>query len=477
MTLPSGAMTDATIDPAPRPWWHDVRDALRGTRHDYTSGSIGRAIFLLAIPMVLEMLMESLFALSDVFFVSRLGASAVATVGLTESMMIIVYTLAMGLAIGGSAMVARRIGEQDAAGAARAASQALILGVVASVVLGLCGALFAPQLLRAMGAAPDVLATGTTFTRVMLGGSGTAFLLFVVNSAFRGAGDAAVSMRVLWLANGLNIVLGPLLIFGVGPFPELGVTGAAVATTIGRGVGLLFALYTLARGSGHLRVRRADVVVEPTTMKRLLQLSGNATFQVLVGSLSGMVLIRLMAGFGSAAMAGYTIAVRMVMFCLLPAWGLGNAAATMVGQALGARNPQRANDAVWAAARYNVSFLGAVGVLFVLATTPIVGLFTHDAAVHDVAVPGLRLMAFGFPLYAFGMVLTQAFNGAGDTRTPTRINIAVFWVFELPLAWALARYSTLGPMSVFAAVLASYSLMAAVSAVAFRRGRWREAVV
>jgi putative MATE family efflux protein len=458
-------MTDAAGASGVRPWWHDVRDALRGTRHDYTSGSIGRAIFLLAIPMVLEMLMESLFALSDVFFVSRLGASAVATVGLTESMMIIVYTLAMGLAIGGSAMVARRIGEKDADGAARAASQAILLGALVSVVLGVLGAIFAPALLRLMGAEADVLETGT------------AFLLFVVNSAFRGAGDAAVSMRVLWLANGLNIALGPLLIFGVGPFPELGVTGAAVATTIGRGVGLLFALFTLMRGSGHLQVRRVHVVVEPATLRRLLQLAGNATFQVLVGSLSWMVLVRLMAGFGSAAMAGYTIAVRMVMFCLLPAWGLGNAAATMVGQALGARNPQRATDAVWAAAKYNVLFLGAVGVLFVLATTPIVGIFTRDTAVHDVAVPGLRLMAFGFPLYAFGMVLTQAFNGAGDTRTPTRINIAVFWVFELPLAWGLARYTALGPLSVFTAVLAAYSLLAAVSTIAFRRGRWREAVV
>lgn len=460
-------------DHAPRPWWHDVRDALRGTRHDYTSGSISRAIVLLAIPMVLEMLMESLFALSDVFFVSKLGASAVATVGLTESMMIIVYTLAMGLAIGGSAMVARRVGEKDADGAARAASQAIMIGVVASIVLGGLGAIFAPQLLMLMGAERDVLETGTTFTRVMVGGSGTAFLLFVVNSAFRGAGDAAVSMRVLWFANAINIVLGPCLIFGVGPFPTMGVTGAAIATTIGRGLGLLLALRILFKGAGHLQVKRSHFVVQLDVMRTLLRLSANATFQVLVGSLSWMVLIRLMAGFGSAAMAGYTIAVRMVMFCLLPAWGLGNAAATMVGQSLGARNPERAKQAVWTAARYNVSFLGAVGLLFVLATTPIVALFTHDAAVHDVAVPGLRLMAFGFPLYAFGMVLTQAFNGAGDTRTPTRINIGVFWVFELPLAWALAEFTTLGPQSVFVAVLASYSLMAGVSAIAFRKGRWQ----
>lgn len=454
-------------------WWQDVRDALKGTHHDYTTGSIGRAIFLLAIPMVLEMFMESLFALSDVFFVARLGAAAVATVGLTESMMIVVYTLAMGLAIAGTALVARRVGEKDADGAARAAVQALWLGAAASVVLGLLGAWFAPALLRLMGAAPDVLATGTTFTRVMLGGSGSAFLLFVINATFRGAGDAAVSMRVLWLANGINIVLGPLLIFGVGPFPEMGVTGAAVATTIGRTTGFLLALWKLTTGSGHLRVRAQHLTVELTTMGRLLRLSINATFQVLVGSLSWMVLIRLMAGFGSAAMAGYTIAVRMVMFALLPAWGLGNAAATMVGQALGARDPERAQQAVWQAARYNVAFLGLVGVVFLTATPWIIGAFTSEPAVRDVAVNGLRLMAWGFPLYAFGMVLTQAFNGAGDTRTPTRINIGVFWVFELPLAWLLARHSSLGPSAIFVAVLVSYSALAAVSALLFRRGHWK----
>lgn len=469
----SETITASASPGVPRPWWHDVRDALRGTRHDYTSGSIGRAIFLLAIPMVLEMLMESLFALSDVFFVSRLGASAVATVGLTESMMIVVYTIAMGLAIAGSAIVARRVGEKDPDAAARAAVQAILIGAVASTALGVIGAVLAPSLLRMMGAEGDVLATGTTFTRVMLGGSGTAFLLFVVNSAFRGAGDAAVSMRVLWLANGINIVLGPVLIFGLGPFPHMGVTGAAVATTIGRGTGLAFALYTLGRGAGHLQVLRKHFVVELETIKRILQMSVNATFQVLVGSLSWLVLIRLMAGFGSAAMAGYTIAVRMVMFAMLPAWGLGNAAATMMGQSLGAKDPARAETAVWKAARFNVVFLGIVGAIFVLFAPLIVSAFTHDADVSAVAIRGLRIMGLGFPFFAFGMVLTQAFNGAGDTRTPTRINIGVFWCLELPLAWLLARWESLGPQSVFLAVLVAYSLLALVSWLAFRRGRWR----
>ena len=451
----------------------DVRDALRGRQHDYTSGPIGQAIFLLAIPMVLEMIMESLFALSDVFFVARLGATAVATVGLTESMMIVVYTLAMGLSISGTAIVARRIGEKDADGAGRAAVQAIFLGGIIATLIAITGALFAPTLLRFMGAGADVIASGTMFTRVMLGGSVTAFLLFVVNATFRGAGDAAVSMRVMWLANGINIALGPMLIFGIGPFPAMGVTGAAVATTIGRGTGLLFALYRLVRGTGNLRVRRSHVVFEPRTMLSMLRLSVNGTFQVLVGSLSWIILVRLMAVFGSAAMAGYTIAVRMVMFAMLPAWGLGNAAATMVGQALGAGNPDRAEKAVWTAARYNVAFLGVMGVIFGVFAPLIVSAFTADMSVSRVAVNGLRVMAFGFPLFAFGMVLTQSFNGAGDTSTPTRINIGVFWLFEIPLAWFLAEHTALGFHAIFVSIAVAYSALAGVSFAMFRRGTWR----
>jgi putative MATE family efflux protein len=451
----------------------DIRDALRGKAHDYTSGPIGQAILLLAIPMVLEMVMESLFAVSDVFFVARLGASAVATVGLTESLMIVVYTLAMGLSISGTAVVARRIGEKDADGAGRAAVQAILLGALIASTIAIGGALGAPALLRFMGAGDDVLATGTTFARVMLGGSVTAFLLFVVNATFRGAGDAAVPMRVMWLANGINIILGPLLIFGLGPFPTLGVTGAAVATTIGRGTGLLFALANLARGTGNLRVRREHLVVEPATMLNMLRLSVNGTFQVLVGSLSWIVLVRFMAVFGSAAMAGYTIAVRMVIFAMLPAWGLGNAAATMVGQALGANNPDRAEQSVWAAARYNVAFLGLMGLIFGVAAPLIVSAFTSDPAVADVAIDGLRILALGFPTFAIGLVLTQSFNGAGDTATPTRINIGVFWLFEIPLAWALSKFTALGMHGIFASITVAYAALAAVSFVMFRRGSWR----
>ena len=453
--------------------WHDIADAMRGVRYDYTTGSIGRAIFLLAVPMILEMVMESLFAVSDVFWVGHLGASAVATVGLTETMMIIVYTLAMGLGIATTAVVSRRIGEGDPETAARTSVQSIALGVIVSSILAALGGYYAPQLLQLMGASTDVLATGTTFTRVMLGGSSTAFLLFVINSSFRAAGDAAVSMRVLWLANGINIVLGPLLIFGIGPFPRMGVTGAAVATTIGRGIGVLFALSKLVRGSGHLAVRRRHIVLEPATMTRLVRLSGNGTFQVLVGSLNWIFLVRLMSSFGSVAMAGYTICIRLVIFALLPAWGLSNAAATLVGQSLGAKDTERAETSAWTAARYNVVFLGLAGLLFILAAPLIVSAFTQDPGVAEVAVFGLRTISAGFPFFAFGMVLTQSFNGAGDTWTPTLINIGVFWLFEVPLAWFLSVHTGLGLHAVFVSVLAAYSLLAVVSAIVFRRGRWK----
>ncbi len=461
----------------PRTLWTDIRDAVRGTRHDYTSGSIGRAIFLLAVPMVLEMVMESLFAVSDVFWVGRLGPDAVATVGLTESMMIVVYTLAVGLGIAVTATVARRIGEKNPDGAARAAVQGIAVAILVSGILAAIGALAAPTLLTVMGASPAVLASGTQFTRVMLGGSMTAFLLFIINGSFRGAGDAAVSMRVLWLSNAINIILGPVLIFGVGPFPAMGVTGAAVATTIGRGMGVLLALGYLVRGSGHLAVKREHVALDPALMTQMVRMSGSGTFQVLVGSMSWIGLVRIMASFGSVAMAGYTIAIRIIVFALMPAWGLGNAAATMVGQALGAKNPDRAERAVWAAARYNVAFLGGMGILFIAFAPAIVSAFTKDAGVAAVASYGLRVVAAGFPLFAFGGVLTQAFNGAGDTWTPTKINLGVFWIFEIPFAWIMAERAGFGYRGVFLAVLAAYSVLAGVSAVLFRRGGWKHSAV
>ncbi|MFN0098620.1 MAG: MATE family efflux transporter [Gemmatimonadaceae bacterium] len=453
--------------------WRDIRDALRGTTHDYTSGPLGRAIFLLAVPMVIEMAMESIFAVVDVFFVGRVSAAAVATVGLTESLMIVIYTLAFGLSIGATATVSRRIGEKDADGAGRAAMQVIVLGLLISGVLGLIGAIFAPQLLALMGADAEVIATGTGYARVMLGGSATAFLLFVVNAVFRGAGDPAIAMRILIVANSINIVLDPVLIFGLGPFPELGVTGAAIATTIGRGVGLLMAFGMLARGAGHLVIKRSHLTVEPKTMLSIARLSGLGTFQVAIGSMSWMGLVRVVAGFGPEAMAGYTIAIRLVIFAMMPAFGLGGAAATMVGQSLGAKKPERAEAAVWAATKYDVAFLGGIGVIFLLFAPPIVSLFTKDAGVAEVAVTGLRWMSLGFPFFAAGMVLEQSFNGAGDTWTPTWINLVVYWLLQIPLAWFLAYPMGLEQNGVFIAVTAAYSVLAVVSGVLFKRGKWK----
>src|SRR3954466_9736293 len=360
--------------------WESIKEALRGAHLDYTDGPIGRAIFLLAVPMVLETVLESVFAVVDVFFVSRLGADAVATVGLTESMMVLIYTLAMGLGIGATATVARRIGEKDPEGASHAAAQAILLAAVIAITLGVIGALAAPTLLSAMGASAGVLAN-VTFTRIMLGGNIVVLLLFLVNAVFRGAGDAVIAMRVLWLANSINIFLGPMLIFGVGPFPRLGVVGAAVATTIGRGTGAIYALSRLFRPGARVKVRAQHFRLDPALMWQMIRLSGSGTFQILVGSASWIGLVRVISTFGSTALAGYTIGMRIVMFALLPSWGLSNAAATMVGQALGARKPDRAERAVWIAGKYNLAFLGGVGVIFVALAGPIVSIFTSEPTV------------------------------------------------------------------------------------------------
>ncbi|MDT5272260.1 MAG: hypothetical protein QOH49_4446, partial [Acidobacteriota bacterium] len=437
---------------------------------------IGRAILLLSVPMVLEMLMESLFVVCDVYFVGRLGKEAVATVGLTESMMVLVYTLGIGLSIGATAMVARRTGERDPEGAARTAGQTILLGFVLSLVLGALGVAFAPRLLQLMGAEPAVIAAGSNFTRVMLGGNVSVMMLFLINGTFRGAGDAAVAMRVLWLANAINILLGPCLIFGLGPFPELGVTGAAVATSIGRGTGALYAFSKLWRGSGRIHVTRRHFRLDPSLIRRIVSLSGTATFQVFVGMASWIALTRIVSSFGSAAVAGNIIGMRVIMFALLPSWGMSNAAATLVGQSLGAGKPERAEQAVWRAGFYNMIFLGIVGFFFVVFANPIVGIFTHAAAGAEVQAYGvdcLRIIACGFLFYAYGMVLTQSFNGAGDTRTPTLINVFVFWLWEIPLAWFLALKLGMGPRGVFLAAAIAFSTLAVVSAYFFRLGRWK----
>lgn len=455
-----------------------VREAIRGAhpKYDYTEGSIGRAVLLLSVPMVLEMLMESVFVVWDIYMVGHIDKEAVATVGLTESMMTIVYTLAIGLSIGTTAMVARRTGEHDPDAAAHTAAQTLVLGLLISLVIGVAGVLLAPRLLAWMGAEGAVVARGSNFTRVMLGCNASVVMLFLINSIFRGVGDAAVAMRVLWLANAINIVLGPCLIFGLGPFPEMGVTGAAVATSIGRAMGALFAFSKLVRPGGRIRLERRHMSLDTRVMARLVRLSGNATFQVFIGMASWVGLVRILSHFGSAAVAGNTIGLRVIMFALLPSWGMSNAAATLVGQSLGAGKPERAEKAVWLASFYNMIFLGAIGLVFVIFADPIVGFFTHAAAGPEVQAYGkdcLRIIACGFLFYAYGMVITQSFNGAGDTRTPTIINLFVFWLWEIPLADALAFHFGLGPRGVFLAVTIAFSTLAVVSALIFQRGRWK----
>ena len=471
-------MEQATLEhPAQPSVWSAIREALAGAHgRDFTSGPVGRAIFILAVPMVLEQLMESIFALVDVFVVSHLGADAVATVGLTEAFMTILYALAMGVSIGAGAMISRRIGEKDREGAAHTAAQVLSFGFGVSLVVGILGALLAPRLLVLMGASPGVLAN-VLFTRIMLGCNASVVMLFLVNAVLRSTGDAAIAMRVLWLANSINIVLAPTLVFGWGPFPKLGIAGAAIATTIGRGTGTLFALSRLVRPGSRIQVTRAHFAFDPGLIARVVRLSGAATFQVFIGMASWIGMTRILASFGSAALAGYTIGIRIVIFALLPTFGLANAAATMVGQALGAKKPERAEAAVWKAALYAACFLGAVSIVFITLAPKIVGQFSPDPDVRRYGVAALRTIAYGFVFYAYGMTVTQSFNGAGDTRTPTWINLFVFWLLEIPLAWVLARVFGMGPQGAFTAMTIAFSILAVVSTVLFRRGGWKTRMV
>ena len=453
--------------------WATVREAVRGSHQDYTEVPIGRAVVLLSVPMVLEMLMESVFAVADIFFVGRLGADAVATVGITESLMTIIYAIAIGLSIGATAIVARRIGEKDRDAAARAAVQSIALGVAVAIVIGVIGATFGAELLRAMGASDEVVRTGSGFARVMLGGSGTVLLLFLINAVFRGAGDAAIAMRVLWFANAINIALGPCLIFGLGPFPELGVAGAAVGTTIGRGCGVIYQLVHLTRRGGRIEVHAHHLGLDLEVMKGILRVSGTAMFQNFIATASWMGLIRILTGFGSTAVAGNTIGIRIILFALLPSFGVSNAAATLVGQNLGAGKPERAEAAAWRAGLYNTICLSAVGLIFLLFAPALIGIFTSDAEVAGYGIRCLRIVAAGFLFYGYGMVLTQSFNGAGDTRTPTLIHLFCLWFWEIPLAWVLAHPLGFGPTGVFIAVSVAFSTLAVVSASIFRRGHWK----
>ena len=459
--------------------WSAVKESIRGSHRNYTTGPIGRAILLLAIPMVLEMVMESVFAVVDIYWVSHLSnaTDAVATVGLTESLMTLVYALAIGLSIGGMAMVSRRIGEQNPDGAARSAVQAIALALIVSITIAAIGAPLAPRLLRFMGGSPWVVEQGSAFTRIMLAGNMTVVMLFMINAIFRGAGDAAIAMRTLWLANWINILLGPCLIFGLGPFPKLGLMGAAIATNIGRGTGALYAFSRLIRTGSRVNVQRQHVRIEPSIIARLIRLSSTGTFQVFIGMASWIGLVRIISSFGSNAVAGYTLGIRVIIFALLPSWGMANAAATMVGQALGARNPDRAERAVWKAGFYNMIFLGIVGLMFVFFAPQIIALYNPSPEVARYGVDCLRIVAYGFLFYAYGMVLGQSFNGAGDTWTPTIINLFVFWLWEIPLAWALSVKLGMGPEGVFTAITIAFSTLAVVSALVFRRGRWKARVV
>src|SRR6266498_4207721 len=458
-------------------FWDSIREALRGSHRDFTTGPIGRSLLILAIPMVLEMCMESVFAVVDMFWVSHLGTDAMATVGITESMLTLMYAVAIVLGICATAMVARRIGDGNPEFAARAAGQAIAVGIIVSLLFAVIGVSFSGKLLAVMGGSPGVVSQGAGFTKVMFAGNASILLLFLINAIFRGAGDAAIAMRVLWLSNIINILLGPCFIFGVGPFPELGLAGAAVGTTIGRSTGVIYAFSRLIRSGGRFDILKRHLKLEPAIMLRLIRLSATGTFQVFIGMASWIGLMRIVSSFGSDAVAGYVAGIRVILFALLPSFGMSNAAATMVGQALGAKKPDRAEQAVWKAGFYSMIFLGIVGLVFVLFARQIISLYGSDPKVIPYGADCLRIVAYGFLFYAYGMVLTQSFNGAGDTRTPTVINLFVFWLWELPLGYVLAIVFGLGPRGVFIAITVAFSTLALVSGLLFRRGRWKTRVV
>lgn len=451
-----------------------MREAFFGTTRDFTQGPIFPALVILAIPMILEMSMEALFAIVDTFFVAKLGAEPVAVVGLTESVLALIYAVAIGLSIGATATVARRVGEKDMDGAARTATHVVYLGLIVSIVMGAAGAFFAPNILGLLGAEPHVIELGTPFMQIMMGTNVVIVFLFLLNGIFRGAGDAAIALRVLIIANGLNIVLDPMFIFGIGFFPELGVTGAAVATVIGRASGVAFATWALfGRTSGRLVVHREHWKFDPKLLWALVTLSGTAVLQFLVATLSWSGLVMIVAGFGSVAIAGYQIGLRVIVFVILPAVGLANAAATLVGQNLGAGNPHRAERSVWLAGALNAVLLGLAGIFFVVYSDLVISIFTTDPEIASYGRDCLRIVGYGYAFYGLGMVMESSFNGAGDTWTPTYLNFFIFWLFEIPLAYVLAYRYGLGPQGVFWAITMAFSLLAVVAALLFKRGKWK----
>ncbi|HTS31926.1 MAG TPA: MATE family efflux transporter [Bryobacteraceae bacterium] len=467
----------AVAEVTPPSKWKFLREALAGTEQDFTEGSLSRGIALLAIPTVLEMAMESTFGLVDAFWVARLGSDAIAVVGLTESLIVLIFSVAMGLSVAATATVARRIGEKDPEGAAVAAVQAIGCGIAISLAAGICGALFAPHLLRLMGAEPSVIHAGARYTAVLLGGNASIILLFLINGVFRGSGDAVTAMRSLWLANLINMALDPCFIYGFAGFPKLGVMGAAVATTTGRTVGVAYQLSVLFSARGRVAVTRRHLRIDWPVLRRLLQVARTSMFQYFVAMASWVSLARINATFGSIATAGYTLAIRVIMFGILPSWGICSAAATLVGQNLGAKRPDRSERAVWLAGSYNMAFLTVVGIVFLFSARLIVGRFTTQQAVAAIAIQCLQFVSLGYPFYAWGMVMEQAFNGAGDTATPTWINLFCYWTLQIPLAWWLSQKTGLGPRGVYLAICSAESVLAVVSVILFRRGRWKQVLV
>jgi putative MATE family efflux protein len=449
------------------------KQALKGEEQSYTSGSIDRAIFMLSIPMILEMSMESLFAVVDAFYVSRLGVDALATVSLTESVLTIVYSIAIGLSMGATAMVARRVGEQDIPGAAKAGVQAIYLVIGLSILISIVGLFFSERILGLMGASESVITSGVGYTRWMLGGNITVMLIFLINAIFRGAGDASLAMRVLILSNALNIILDPIFIFGFGPVPAMGVEGAAIATTIGRGTGVLYQIFHLVKGKGLIKIHKDNFALDLGLIWRLIKVSIGGTLQFIIASASWIFLVRIVSHFGSAALAGYTIAIRVIVFAILPAWGMANASATLVGQNLGAGQPERAEKSVWRAGFFNMLFLAFITVLFLTLAGSIVRLFTTEPVVVGYAVQCLQIVSVGYIFYAYGMVVAQSFNGAGDTKTPTILNFFAFWTFQIPLAYALAIGLDFGTPGVYWAIVIAESALAVASIIIFRQGKWK----
>jgi putative MATE family efflux protein len=466
--------TESHKSPGP---WATLREAVRGSHQNFTEGSIGRAIFLLSVPMVLEMAMESLFGIVNVFWVARLGKEQAAAVGVTEALLTIVFTVALGLSMGTTAMVARRIGEKDPEGAARAAEQSILLGILVSIPIGLAGIAFSQQLFKAMNAEAAVSAVGGGYMAVIFGANFVIMLLFLINAIFRGAGDAAIAMRALWLGNAINLILDPCLIFGLGPFPELGVTGSAIATTIGRGCGVIYQFTRLFGGTSRVPVRWDRMKPDFGMMKHIVRISLGGMFQFLVATAAWMLLMSIIGMFGSAAQAGYTIAIRIIIVTILPSWGMSNAAATLVGQNLGARKPERAEKSVWLAGHSNAVFLTLVAIVFIIFAEPLIRIFTQDPTVIPHGVNALRYISYGYTFYGYGMVMAAAFNGAGDTYTPTVINLICFWAIQIPLAYVLARWTGMGPTGIFLAITIAESVLAVVAMLMFKRGRWKEQMV